>query len=70
VIDQKFQSLGVLERLKHFQLPRVPLMQILIARVYLGIDYRLPHRPTTVSIDGLEHLDGDRPMMVAMNHTD
>lgn len=68
--ESRFRSLGVLERLRDFHLPAVPHMQIFIARVYLGIDYRLPHRPTTVSIEGLEHLEGDEPLMLAMNHTD
>lgn len=66
----RFQCLGVIEALRTFHLPKVPYLQILLARCALGVDYRMPHRPTTVSIDGLEHLDGDEPMMVAMNHTD
>ena len=67
---QKFQSLGVLETLRDFHLPAVPYAQIFIARVILGVDYRLPTKRTSVSMDGLEHLDSDEPMMVAMNHTD
>lgn len=51
------------------QLPRVPYMQILIARIYLGWDYRFPV-PTTVSIDGLDRMDHRTPYLVAMNHTD
>jgi 1-acyl-sn-glycerol-3-phosphate acyltransferase len=65
----RFQTLGVLDRLKELHLPRVPYMQILIARVYLGLDYRFPVR-TTISIDGLEKMDHRRPFLVAMNHTD
>lgn len=58
-----------MDRLKEMHLPRVPYMQILIARVYLGVDYRFP-RPTTVSFDGLERMDHRQPFLVAMNHTD
>jgi 1-acyl-sn-glycerol-3-phosphate acyltransferase len=65
----RFQTLGVLERLKEMHLPRVPYMQILIARTYLALDYRFP-KPTTLSIDGLEKMEHGRPFLVAMNHTD
>lgn len=65
----RFQTLGVLERLKEMHLPRVPYMQILLARVYLGYDYRFPV-PTTVSIDGLDKMSHQQPYLVAMNHTD
>jgi 1-acyl-sn-glycerol-3-phosphate acyltransferase len=67
---QRFQSLGVLEALRDFHLPPVPYMQIFLARVFIGINFRLPGRATVVSIEGLEHLEGDEPMMIAMNHTD
>ncbi len=66
--ETKFQTLGVLDRLKETHLPRVPYMQILIARVYIGLDYRLSG--TTLSIDGLEKFDPRQPFVVAMNHTD
>lgn len=65
----RFQTLGVLDTLKEMHLPRVPYMQILIARLYLGFDYRFPHR-TTISIDGLDKMDHRQPFLVAMNHTD
>jgi 1-acyl-sn-glycerol-3-phosphate acyltransferase len=65
----RFQTLGVLERLKEMHLPRVPYMQILIARTYLALDYRFPV-PTTISIDGLDRMDHRQPYLVAMNHTD
>jgi len=67
--EPRFQSLGVLEALRDFHLPEVPYLQILLARIGLGLDYRLP-RATTISVEGLEYLDSDEPMMVAMNHTD
>lgn len=65
----RFQTLGVLDRLKEMHLPKVPYMQILLARVYLGYDYRFPV-PTTVTIDGLEKMSHQQPYLVAMNHTD
>lgn len=65
----RFRTLGVLDRLKDLHLPKVPYMQILIARTYLTFDYRFPVR-TTVSIDGLEKLDHRQPFLMAMNHTD
>jgi hypothetical protein len=65
----RFETLGVLDRLKELHLPRVPYMQILIARTYLTFDYRFP-TPTTVSIDGIEKMDHRQPFLVAMNHTD
>ena len=68
--SNEFQCLGVLQTLRDFHLPLVPYLQIMIARVCLGLDYSRPHRRTTISIDGLERLEGDEPMMVAMNHTD
>lgn len=67
--EPRFQSLGVLEALRDFHLPEVPYLQILLARIGLGLDYRIP-RSTTISVEGLEYLDSDEPMMVAMNHTD
>lgn len=66
---QKFQSLGVLDRLHAMHLPKVPYLQMFIARVYLGIDYAYPV-PTTISVDGIEKLADSRPFLVAMNHTD
>ena len=68
--DGNFQCLGILQTLRDFHLPSVPYLQILIARVGLGLDYSRPHRRTTISIDGLDKLEGDEPMMIAMNHTD
>ena len=65
----KFETLGVLDRLQEMHLPRVPYMQILVARGYLGWDYRFPV-PTTLSVDGLEKMDHRVPFLVAMNHTD
>lgn len=66
----RFQCPGVMEHLREFHLPKVPYLQIFLARCVLGLDYRLPGKRTTITIDGLEHLEGDQPMMVAMNHTD
>lgn len=67
---RKFQSLGVLETLTDLHLPHVPYFQILVARLYIAVDYNRPFNRTTISIDGLEHLESDEPFMVAMNHTD
>ncbi len=67
---ERFQNLGVLEALRDFHLPAIPYAQIVISRLVIGANYRWPTRRTTISIDGLEHLEGDEPMMLAMNHTD
>lgn len=65
----RFQTMGVLDRLKEMHLPKVPYMQILIARTYLAWDYRFPV-PTTLSVDGIDRMDHRQPFLVAMNHTD
>lgn len=65
----RFETLGVLDRLQEMHLPRVPYMQILIARTYLAWDYRFPV-PTTLTVDGLDKMDHRTPFLVAMNHTD
>ncbi len=67
--DNKFRSLGVLETLKEFHLPRVPYGQIFISRAFLGPTYRFPKK-TNISIDGLERMNNEKSFLVAMNHTD
>lgn len=67
--NTKFQSLWVLDRLKDFHLSKVPYLQILILRLAVGLDYQFPKK-TTISMDGIEKFDTDRPFLVAMNHTD
>ncbi len=64
-----FHSLGILETLKNFRYPKVPYAQILIARAFIGTDYRLPPQ-THVTVDGLEKMSHQQPYLVAMNHTD
>lgn len=68
--SERFQSLGVLEALRDFHLPKVPYLQIFIARVILGVNYKYIPRPTTLSMEGQHNLAGDEPMIVVMNHTD
>ena len=67
--NSKFQSLGVLDQLKDFHLPKLPYLQILILRMAARLDYRFPVK-TVISTDGIEKYDTDQPFLVAMNHTD
>jgi 1-acyl-sn-glycerol-3-phosphate acyltransferase len=67
--ERQFRSLGVLEKMREFHLPPVPYFQILVKRTIMRFDYQSP-RKTHISVDGLEHLDSDEPMLLAMNHTD
>lgn len=55
--------------MREFQLPPVPYVQIVVSRLVLGTNFHFP-RPTRISIDGLEHIACDEPMLLAMNHTD
>jgi 1-acyl-sn-glycerol-3-phosphate acyltransferase len=68
-IDRQFRSLGVLEKMRGFRLPSVPYFQILVKRLIMRADYQFP-RKTHIAVEGLEHLDSDEPMLLAMNHTD
>lgn len=66
---RRFSSLGVLDALRDFHLPSLPYLQIVLSRLVLGLDYRFP-KPTSISIEGLHHLEGPQALMIAMNHTD
>lgn len=65
----QFYSLGILETLKRFRYPKVPYAQILIARTFITMDYKIPPR-TTTTVDGLDRMSHQQPYLVAMNHTD
>jgi 1-acyl-sn-glycerol-3-phosphate acyltransferase len=56
-------------RLQRIRLVSRPLAQRVVAQILVTLDYRFP-RPTEVVIEGLENLPADRPVFVAMNHTD
>lgn len=58
-----------LDWLSGLTFPRVPYGQILIKRLYIAPDLRLPPR-TRVKLEGLENFPLDRPCFLAMNHTD
>lgn len=68
--DKRFRTLGVLDKLRNFHLPRVPYFQIVVIRSILKTDYSLLPPFTEITVDGLEHLDTSEPFILAMNHTD
>jgi len=57
-----------LARLQRIHLQRVPPGQRLMAAL-LALDYRFPRR-TRIEIEGIERIPQDRPVFLAMNHTD
>ncbi len=58
-----------LDRLKHLSIRKTPWGQLTMANLVLSVDYRLP-RKTEIIFEGLEHFPRDRPVFIAMNHTD
>lgn len=58
-----------LDRLRRMRLSRVPPAQILMGELFFRPTFRFPRR-TEVVLEGLEHLPRDRPVFIAMNHTD
>lgn len=67
--ERRFRTLGVLDKMRHFRLPPVPYLQVVVCRLILGADFKYPKR-THITLEGLENLESDEPMILAMNHTD
>ncbi len=57
-----------LKRLRRIRLHTRPLGQVLFGNLFLRPDYAFPRR-TEIVVEGLDRLP-DRPVMLAMNHTD
>ena len=57
-----------LTRLEKVQLRRTPWGQLLLAQI-LRLDYAFPRR-TQIVLEGTEHLEPGRAVILAMNHTD
>lgn len=58
-----------LEHLQKLHIGRKPWGQLTVANLGLSWDYRLPRRTRIELVDD-HHLPSDRPVMLAMNHTD
>jgi 1-acyl-sn-glycerol-3-phosphate acyltransferase len=55
--------------MKRLRLTKRPQVQLLIARAGLRVNYGLPPR-TEIILEGAENIPADRPVFLAMNHTD
>jgi hypothetical protein len=58
-----------LRRLEKLRLHRRPFGQIALADTLMRIDYNWP-RPTEIILEGAGNIPTDRPVFLAMNHTD
>lgn len=57
-----------LDRLRRIRMRKTPGSQRVFAPI-LGLDYRFPRR-TYIAVEGLDNIPQDRPVFLAMNHTD
>ncbi|MBA2662728.1 MAG: 1-acyl-sn-glycerol-3-phosphate acyltransferase [Bradymonadaceae bacterium] len=59
-----------LDVMNNIRLSRRPIGQVAMATLVLGPNFNFPLRRTRITLEGIENLPKDEPVILAMNHTD